>query len=69
MDLSHVTWLKSSHSTQNGSCVEIAVLEHASRPLIAVRDSKDPGGPKLAFTGPEWKRFLAEVRDGSPSTG
>ena len=32
--------------------------------VIAVRDSKDPAGPKLAFTAPEWEAFTAGVRDG-----
>jgi hypothetical protein len=31
---------------------------------VAVRDSKDPAGPVLTFTAPEWSAFLAGVRDG-----
>ncbi len=31
---------------------------------IAVRDSKDPGGPVLDFTPAEWRAFIAGVRDG-----
>ncbi|MFG1864797.1 DUF397 domain-containing protein [Microbispora bryophytorum] len=30
--------------------------------LIAVRDSKDPDGPKLFFTPAEWDAFLAGVK-------
>lgn len=31
---------------------------------IAVRDSKDPDGPKLYFAVDDWKRFLDEVKAG-----
>ena len=31
---------------------------------VAVRDSKDPEGPKLVFTPDEWRAFAAGVRDG-----
>jgi hypothetical protein len=34
-------WRKSSHSGQDGECVEL------SHTLSAVRDSKDPNGPTL----------------------
>ena len=45
MDLSNATWRKSSYSGGNGgNCVEVAALPDDSR---AVRDSKDPEGPKL----------------------
>jgi hypothetical protein len=36
-----MTWRKSSYSTQNGACVEV----HGD--LSALRDSKNPDGPKL----------------------
>jgi len=32
--------------------------------VIAVRDSKDPDGPKLFFTVPEWKVFLDQIKAG-----
>jgi hypothetical protein len=60
MDNSHVTWRKSSYSGGNGgNCVEVA---STGQPLIAVRDSKDPYGPKLAFTSPMWKSFVQQTR-------
>ncbi|TDC53014.1 DUF397 domain-containing protein [Actinomadura sp. KC345] len=47
MDLSNATWRKASHSGENGgNCVELAGLPGA----VAVRDSKDPGGPVLLLT-------------------
>lgn len=50
---------KSSHSDQEGDCVEVAATATAGR---AVRDSKDPGGPLLHFTGPAWAAFLDHAR-------
>ncbi|MEV8638195.1 DUF397 domain-containing protein [Streptosporangium sp. NPDC051023] len=72
MDLSDVRWVKSSFSGDNGGeCVEVAELKdvvdgpghkagHAD--VIAVRDSKDPNGPKLFFTPAEWEAFLNSVK-------
>ncbi len=54
-------WRKSSYSGGNGGeCVEVA---STGKPLIAVRDSKDPNGPKLAFTPPMWQSFVQRVRN------
>ena len=53
------TWFKSSFSGPNGNaCVEVALLPEG----VAVRDSKDQGGPVLRFTAQEWIAFLAGVR-------
>jgi hypothetical protein len=61
MDLSNATWRKSSYSGGNGgNCVEVAVLSDNS---LAVRDSKDPGGPKLMFTHAQWQAFITAVRE------
>ena len=54
------TWRKSSHSGANGSCIE------AGRPAldtVAVRDSKNPGGPRLVFTAGQWKAFTGSLKD------
>ena len=37
----------------------------AGHGLIAVRDSKDRGGPALVFTAGQWRAFAAGIRDGS----
>jgi hypothetical protein len=64
MDVSveRADWHKSSYSGDNGgNCVEVA----RNLPgVVAVRDSKDPEGPKLAFTPDEWRAFAAGVRAG-----
>jgi len=62
MDLTHASWRKSSYSTQNGSCVEIAHTPSA----VAVRDSTDPNGPWLAFTPADWWAFLRQIKHRQP---
>jgi hypothetical protein len=57
-DLRTLTWKKSSHSTGNPSCVEIA---HAPQ-AVAVRDSKDPYGPALVVSPATFARFLDSLR-------
>jgi Domain of unknown function (DUF397) len=59
VDLSTASWRKSSWSNANG-CVEVAFVEDR----VAVRDSKQRGGPVLVFTAQEWAAFLRGVRDG-----
>jgi hypothetical protein len=59
-------WRKSSRSASSGNCVEVA----ANVPgVVAVRDSKDPGGPKLTFAPAGWDAFTAAVRDGEFDLG
>ncbi|TDC76313.1 DUF397 domain-containing protein [Actinomadura sp. 7K507] len=54
-----VQWRKSSRSAhEGGECVEVADLS----PVIGVRDSKDPDGPKLTFTASAWSAFAREVK-------
>jgi hypothetical protein len=60
IDLSGAVWHKSSRSSGNSQCVEVAVLDGAT----AVRDSKDRSGPALIFTPAEWTAFTTAVRDG-----
>jgi hypothetical protein len=59
IDLSRAEWRKSSHSGQDGNCVEVA----RNLPgLVAVRDSKDASGPVLVFGRHAWREFAAEVK-------
>ncbi|MFG2020799.1 DUF397 domain-containing protein [Actinomadura geliboluensis] len=60
-DSSTVVWRKSSKSTATGNeCVELTAMTG----LIAVRDSVDPDGPKLAFTSSAWREFMTRVKSG-----
>jgi hypothetical protein len=60
MQWSHTEWRKSSRSGSNGgNCVEVA---RNLTDAVAVRDSKDPDGPKLVFAPGGWRSFMAEVK-------
>jgi Domain of unknown function (DUF397) len=62
VDLNRAGWRKSSYSGGNGgNCVEVALNLPG---VVAVRDSKNPAGPALAFTPHEWRTFLVSARDG-----
>ncbi|MFE4307979.1 DUF397 domain-containing protein [Streptomyces sp. NPDC056517] len=51
-------WSKSSYSSgEGGECVEVAT----DRATIRVRDSKERGGPQLAFARDAWAGFVADV--------
>ena len=62
MDVTGVRWRKSSYSGDNGgACVEVGAAGLA----VAVRDSKDPDGPLLAFVADTWKAFAEHVKAGA----
>ncbi|MGW2961493.1 DUF397 domain-containing protein [Streptomyces sp. NPDC001220] len=59
IDLSDITWRKSSYSNQDGgNCLEVA----ADIPtLVPVRDSKDTGRGALVFSASAWSAFIDGV--------
>lgn len=61
-DLSHALWRKSSYSSSTGqNCIEVA----ANLPgIVAVRDSKNPDGPKSLVRLADWQAFLTDVQAG-----
>lgn len=59
--LAGVQWRKSSHSGYQGNCVEVAALHRGE---IAIRNSRDPGGPALIFTRAEFIAFLGGAKAG-----
>ncbi|TDD87962.1 DUF397 domain-containing protein [Actinomadura darangshiensis] len=60
MDLSGVVWRKASRSHDDGDqCVEAASLPD----LVAIRDSKDPDGPKLVVSRGEFQRLAEALKN------
>lgn len=58
-----IAWVKSSYSSgTGGNCVEVAERPDGGR---AVRDSKDPDGPRLTFGSAAWEAFTASVKAGA----
>jgi hypothetical protein len=61
LDLSQAVWRISSHSgNTGGNCVEVAFTAET----VAVRDSKNPSGPVLAFGAHAWASFLDRLGAG-----
>ncbi|WDZ82133.1 DUF397 domain-containing protein [Micromonospora cathayae] len=56
-DLARARWHTSTRSSGNGNCVEVAGVDAR----VAVRDSKDRGGPVLAFDRSAWHAFVAGI--------
>ena len=54
-------WRKSSHSTGGNDCVEVA----QARTSCLVRDSKNPGGARLAVRPQTWAAFIRDIKRSS----
>jgi hypothetical protein len=64
--LGGLTWRKSSHSSPEGNCVELAELAGSK---IAVRNSRRPGGPALICTRAAMAAFVQGVKEGEFNEG
>ncbi len=59
MDVTAVAWRTSSYSGDNGgACVEVGT----TGPAVAIRDSKHPDGPWLAFAVATWETFTNQLK-------
>ena len=60
--LDSAQWRTSSYTGSNGgNCVEVASNQPG---IVAVRDSKNRGGPALTLTPSAWDEFIAGVKSG-----
>jgi hypothetical protein len=57
-ETSRPPWRTSTYSNGSSNCVEVA-----SQPgTVAVRDTKDPSGPRLAIPPTTWRAFVSRVQ-------
>ncbi len=64
MNLSSLTWRKSSYSQGGGNqCVEVAVTTGA----VAIRDSKDPAGPVHIISHDAFRHLITRIKRGDLS--
>lgn len=66
LDLSRASWKKSTHSTSEDACVEVALMPGVPG-AAAVRDSKDADGPVLTFGAPAWRALLGQLKENCPT--
>lgn len=60
LDPARCEWRKSTASSNNNACVEVA--QHST---VGVRDTKDRATGRLAVTATAWDAFLASLKDAS----
>lgn len=57
-------WFKSSHSNNDGNCVEVARNLVPTLGVVPVRDSKNPSGPVLDVPAAAFSAFIECVKGG-----
>lgn len=60
-DLAGAAWKKSTRSSANDNCVEVAT----GNSVVGLRDSKDTQGPTLTLTPVAFDSFLTTLKRGT----
>ena len=60
-NLTHATWRKSSFSTEQGDCVELAPLDDGT---IAIRNSNHPAAGVVYLTRTEMNAWIQGIKIG-----
>ncbi|MEU4534265.1 DUF397 domain-containing protein [Streptosporangium sp. NPDC023825] len=60
-EIAGAEWRKSTHSTNDGACVEVAKL---SGGRVALRDSQNRQAGVQTYSRSEWIAFVGGVQDG-----
>jgi len=60
----NLNWRKAKRSMNHGACAEVANGVVGERRVVAMRDSKDPEGPVLRYSGRAWQSFVAAAKRG-----
>jgi len=58
MSESPTSWRR-SRRCESSACVEVALIGEG----VALRDSKDPNGPRITFTLQEWRSFVTSLQE------
>ena len=59
LDLTGAQWCKSSYNSANGAGAEVT---QNLPEIVAIRDSKNPDGPKLLILPADWRTFASGVK-------
>ncbi|GAB2893812.1 DUF397 domain-containing protein [Streptomyces mayteni] len=60
-DMNSLSWFKSSASSANGGCLEVAFLSDGR---VAIRDNEDPTNPPFLVTRHVWECFITGATQG-----
>jgi hypothetical protein len=63
-DPSRAVWRTSTYTNNGGACVEVADNQPG---IVAVRDSRDRGGPVLLLTPGQWRTLTSGLRTSTPA--
>ncbi|QNE77219.1 DUF397 domain-containing protein [Streptomyces finlayi] len=66
VDPTEASWVKSSYSNAQSSCVEIATVGGG---IVPVRDSKSALGPVIVLGDRAWGAFVSGISEDGPFAG